>query len=465
MRIVLHITKHNSLLHNPNNSNALEPPTRCTLVVALGDLALRWPNLINPWSRSVFAPLRDADTAVRSTAMLVLTHLVLNDMFKVKGHMASLAVCLEDPDTSVARMAARFFSELTRRGVKGANPVYTHLPDVLSNLCGDAALPDAAFQRIMQRLLQHVSKERHVDGLVEKLCMRFQGSAGLERDASLIPQQSVSEAIDGAVDGAVAESAVGDDLMEVSKDDTAAQEDNNSQDNSQATTCVDAPRSTQQEQSSAVPSDTLLWRRLAFCLSQLTPTDKGLRCLLDNRRLYQEALWDPVVASCFDDLVNKALAAVRARARKGPQEGGPLLGQLATELQAALRVDKHEQAGEGDTGETTSEVSAVAALGATLQQVHLSASTAPAAHRLADAEDSTDEGPAPEGRRRRSVVGGEDEGGTRVKRRLVKKEGKEAESLRRRRSARTRKVAVWDSDEDGENQDSNSGFLVPAGRL
>lgn len=413
-----------------SSSNALEPSTRCTLVVALGDLALRWPNLLNPWSRSVFAPLRDPDASVRRTAMLVLTHLVLNDMFKVKGHMAALAVCLEDPDPGVACMAARFFAELTKRGVKGANPVYTHLPDVLSNLCGDAGLEDAAFRRIMQRLLQHVSKERHVDGLVEKLCLRFQGSVNA-------PGCKRSESV------------------EQGKEDSP-------------------------EQSNGSDPTMRLWRRLAFCLSQLNPTEKGLRYLLDNRPLYQEALWDAQVAACFDDVVSKAAAAARARSRKGPQEGGALLAELAAELHTTLRAVVHEmQEAPQEAPAEAPEASAVAALGATLEQVQLSASTPPAAHRLVDAEGSEDEGPAPEGRRRRSVLAEEPQ--QRAKRRLLKKEGAKeggkegakegasvategAESLRRRRSARTRKVAVGDSDDEGEQLDAQGGFLVPAGR-
>lgn len=466
------------------HSNALEAPTRCTLVVAMGDLALRWPNLLNPWSRSVFAPLRDPDPSVRRTAMLVLTHLVLNDMFKVKGHMASMAVCLEDPDASVQRMASRFFAELTKRGVKGANPVYTHLPDVLSNLCGDAALPDAAFQRIMQRLLQHVSRDKHVDGLVEKLCLRFHGSsatalggdsfagdASLLQDCTVLQDSAViqdctavqdsavvatSMQIDGQQQDGVAVSSMVVDESDMrdarGEEEYCSPKDTAAQDN--------APNT----DTNALEESTLLWRRLAFCLSQLTPTDKGLRCLLDSRRLYQEALWDPVVAACFDDVVHKALAAARAKTRKGPQEGGALLGELAAELQAALRIEA------GREGETL-ETSAVAALGASLQQVQLSASTPPAAHRLSDAEASEDEGPVPEGRRRRSVLAPEEETGKRAKRRLVQKERIKVEqpaggeSLRRRRSARTRKVAVGDSDDEAENQNANGGgFLVPAGR-
>jgi hypothetical protein len=49
--------------------------------------------------------LRDPETRVRKNALMVLTHLILNDMVKVKGHIAEMAVCLEDPDRRIADLA------------------------------------------------------------------------------------------------------------------------------------------------------------------------------------------------------------------------------------------------------------------------------------------------------------------------------------------------------------------------
>ena len=37
---------------------------RCNLVIALGDLALRWPNLLEPWTEHMYRPLADDDVAV-----------------------------------------------------------------------------------------------------------------------------------------------------------------------------------------------------------------------------------------------------------------------------------------------------------------------------------------------------------------------------------------------------------------
>ena len=78
--------------------------TRAALMVALGDLAFRFPNAVEPWTEHLYGvrewgnSLHDPDSGVRQHAITVLAHLVLNDMMKVKGHIAEMARCLEDPD-------------------------------------------------------------------------------------------------------------------------------------------------------------------------------------------------------------------------------------------------------------------------------------------------------------------------------------------------------------------------------
>ena len=64
---------------------------RGNIMIALGDLAVRFPNLIEPWTSHLYAPLRDTDVSVRKTTLMVLTHLILNDMVKVKGQVTTFA--------------------------------------------------------------------------------------------------------------------------------------------------------------------------------------------------------------------------------------------------------------------------------------------------------------------------------------------------------------------------------------
>ena len=55
---------------------------------------------------------------MRKTSLMVLTHLILNDMMKVKGHVAALALRLRDDEPRIAALAALFFHELANKAYK-----------------------------------------------------------------------------------------------------------------------------------------------------------------------------------------------------------------------------------------------------------------------------------------------------------------------------------------------------------
>lgn len=70
---------------------------RSNCTIALGDLAVRFPNLLEPWTENMYARLRDTSVAVRKNAVLVLSHLILNDMMKVReaGKLFYAIFCLK----------------------------------------------------------------------------------------------------------------------------------------------------------------------------------------------------------------------------------------------------------------------------------------------------------------------------------------------------------------------------------
>ena len=59
--------------------------------------------------------LRDDSPVVRKNTLVVLTHLILNDMIKVKGQISAMALCLEDPEQKIADLAKLFFHELSKK--------------------------------------------------------------------------------------------------------------------------------------------------------------------------------------------------------------------------------------------------------------------------------------------------------------------------------------------------------------
>ncbi|XP_027364340.1 condensin complex subunit 1 [Abrus precatorius] len=144
---------------------------RSNCTIALGDLAVRFPNLLEPWTENMYARLKDPCVSVRKNAVLVLSHLILNDMMKVKGYINEMAVRLEDEDERISNLAKLFFLELSK---KGNNPIYNLLPDILSRL-SQQNLGKDSFCNIMQFLIASIKKDRQMEALVEKLCNRFSG--------------------------------------------------------------------------------------------------------------------------------------------------------------------------------------------------------------------------------------------------------------------------------------------------
>jgi condensin complex subunit 1 len=149
--------------------DATEPRIRANCVLAMGDLAVRFANLLEPWTSHMYGRLRDSDVTVRKNAVMVLTHLILNDMIKVKGQVSEMALRLEDDDERVGDLARLFFLELSHKD----NAIYNMLPDVISQLASNPELEPAQFNRIMDYLMTFITKGMHCVSLVEKLCYRF----------------------------------------------------------------------------------------------------------------------------------------------------------------------------------------------------------------------------------------------------------------------------------------------------
>lgn len=62
---------------------------------------------------------------VKKNTLMVLTHLILNAMIKVKGQLGEMAKCLEDQDLRIQDLAKLFFKELSTK----ENAIYNNLQD------------------------------------------------------------------------------------------------------------------------------------------------------------------------------------------------------------------------------------------------------------------------------------------------------------------------------------------------
>ena len=155
---------------------------RANTVIALGDLAFRFPNEVEPYTSRIYACLRDNSTRVRLHTLMVLTHLILNDMVKVKGQVCEIALCLRDKEIRIRDMARLLFHELSKRS---NNPIYNLLPEIVSRLSSMSTVRNEDFRSIMSFLLAFIKKERQAEMIVEKLCQRFPNCTSISQKANI----------------------------------------------------------------------------------------------------------------------------------------------------------------------------------------------------------------------------------------------------------------------------------------
>lgn len=152
-----------------------EASIRSNIVIALGDVAVSFSTIVDENSNELYKGLSDADMVVKKNTLMVLTHLILNGMIKVKGQLGEMAKCLEDEDERIADLAKLFFSELATKD----NAIYNNLPDgkpstalirghtdlvpVISHLSvGAHAVDEEKFQSTMRYIFKFIEKVNSV---------------------------------------------------------------------------------------------------------------------------------------------------------------------------------------------------------------------------------------------------------------------------------------------------------------
>ncbi|XP_014254286.1 condensin complex subunit 1 [Cimex lectularius] len=143
---------------------------RQILVLGFGDILMRYPNVVEPWSQHIYSRLKDPSTSVRKNVVIILKHLIQRQMIKARGQMSELCLCLEDSDTSIAEMVQSLLIDLSQQG----NSLYNIIPDIISRLVNrEEPIEDEVFKRIMKFILKLISKERQSEQIIEKICIRM----------------------------------------------------------------------------------------------------------------------------------------------------------------------------------------------------------------------------------------------------------------------------------------------------
>lgn len=166
------------------SETATDPAIRSNIVIALGDIAVSFSNMIDEnryggarytlrrsgtladasacpssafSSDRLYQGLDDPDLHVKKNTLMVLTHLILNGMIKVKGQLGEMAKCIEDPDQRISDLARLFFKELSTK----ENALYNNLQDVISHLSiGAHAVDEETFEKTMRYIFTFIEKVR-----------------------------------------------------------------------------------------------------------------------------------------------------------------------------------------------------------------------------------------------------------------------------------------------------------------
>ncbi|CAF3461890.1 unnamed protein product [Rotaria socialis] len=152
---------------------------RSALIVSLGDLLLRHPNIIEPFTPQFYAQIHDIDLSVGETALCTIAILILREMIKVRGYISEIALCLFHSHTPISSIAQHFFDELSLR--QRGLALFNVLPDIISRLSMNNICSTDSFQQIISYLFSFIKNDRHCEILVKRLCRQFKQACGDDR--------------------------------------------------------------------------------------------------------------------------------------------------------------------------------------------------------------------------------------------------------------------------------------------
>merc|ERR1712048_440565 len=140
--------------------------------IALGDMCCRFPNELDPHLPNLYDLLKSDQNEVKKITLMVLTHLILNDMIKIKDFISDIVVLIEDGQDEIRRHARFFFGELSK---KSKNHIYNILPDIISRLCSEHSkeLDFEVFKKLMKYMFGFIDRNKQMENLVDKLLKRL----------------------------------------------------------------------------------------------------------------------------------------------------------------------------------------------------------------------------------------------------------------------------------------------------
>ena len=152
----------------------IEFGVKANIIITLADLFNRFPNLLNERVKDIFMLLHDKEVHVRQQGLMVITHLILNDMLKLKGEIVDICMLLEDENDRIKEQVKLFLHELHS---KGGHIIYNLFPKAISRLSKEFSnLSKDEFQNIARNLLTYIKLDTQSQQLIESLCKKLKNS-------------------------------------------------------------------------------------------------------------------------------------------------------------------------------------------------------------------------------------------------------------------------------------------------
>jgi condensin complex subunit 1 len=102
---------------------------------------------------------------------MVITHLCLNDMLKLKGEIVDICMLLEDEDDRIRDQVKLFLHELNS---KGNNIIYNQFPQAIARLSKEFAdLKVEDFENIAKELVQYIKLDSHTGHVLIQMCQKL----------------------------------------------------------------------------------------------------------------------------------------------------------------------------------------------------------------------------------------------------------------------------------------------------
>ena len=146
-----------------------------SLLVAMADLFIRFPTITGKITEVLFSCLHcnsgacgdndmsSSSAELRQTALIIVSYLAMNDMLRIRDHLADIAVVTLDPDPTIRSLSKELITEIATKN----NALYNAMVNVLSKLAvppsmGGLLHDDKQFEEIITFLFKLVTKDKQV---------------------------------------------------------------------------------------------------------------------------------------------------------------------------------------------------------------------------------------------------------------------------------------------------------------